>query len=196
MEQKEVTYEQALHFEVERTRERAAKPLGAEEELLSPPLALASHFACGTRVTSRDSPIRRACSRAKKERNFFCSPPPLFAPADVGQCLLEWRQICIISRTWPLQPCHKRHQFPSLECRASLLLKIKRRCHMVVLHRRENPYFRQQRMNKTTGFSLLCCIKHFCRKSDKNDDKKSTQQSFASSQWDLSSGIRRGNIRP
>ena len=84
MEQKEVTYEQALHFEVERTRERAAKPRGAEEELLSPPLALASHFACGTRVTSRDSPIRRACSRAKKERNFFCSPPPLFAPADVG----------------------------------------------------------------------------------------------------------------
>ena len=75
MEQKEVTYEQALHFEVERTPERAAKPRGAEEEPLSPPLALASPFACSTRVTSRDSPIRRACSQAEKERNFF-SPPP------------------------------------------------------------------------------------------------------------------------
>ena len=52
MGQKEVTHEQAL----ERTRPRAAKLRGAEEELLSPPLALASPFACGTRVTSRDSP--------------------------------------------------------------------------------------------------------------------------------------------
>ena len=89
MEQKEVTYEQALHFEVERTRERAAKPLGAEEELLSPPLALASHFACGTRVTSRDSPIRRACSQAKKERNFFSPPPPL-----PSLRLPTWASVC------------------------------------------------------------------------------------------------------
>ena len=53
MGQKEVTHEQAL----ERTRPRAAKLRGAEEELFSPPLALASPFACGTRVTSRDSPL-------------------------------------------------------------------------------------------------------------------------------------------
>ena len=53
MGQKEVTHEQAL----EKTRPRAAKLRGAEEELFSPPLALASPFACGTRVTSRDSPL-------------------------------------------------------------------------------------------------------------------------------------------
>jgi len=53
MGQKEVTHEQAL----ETTRPQAAKPRGAEEELLSSPLALASPFACSTRVTSRDSPI-------------------------------------------------------------------------------------------------------------------------------------------
>ena len=37
---------------------RAAKPF------LSPPLALASPFARGSRVTSPDSPKRRACSEA------------------------------------------------------------------------------------------------------------------------------------
>ena len=47
------------------------KPRGSEEKesspFLFPPLALASPFACCSRVTSRDSPSWGACSQAKNE---------------------------------------------------------------------------------------------------------------------------------
>ena len=46
-----------------------------ENARASGPLALASPLACGFRVTSGDSPKRRACSQAKESGSLFLSVP-------------------------------------------------------------------------------------------------------------------------
>ena len=52
--------EGSVSFEKARARGEQEK----ENTFLSPPLALTSPFACGSRVTSGDSPKRRACAQA------------------------------------------------------------------------------------------------------------------------------------